>query len=165
MRVYLMRHGIAISRDDPNAPPEADRNLTPAGIEKTRAASRGLRTLGIEPDAVFTSPYLRAVETAEIACESLGFPANKIRHTDALTPDAKPAALFKELEDTKFEEVLCCGHAPNLDHVIAFAVRAPSAFTELKKAGVACLEVDSLSPVRAKLLWLQTAKSLRLLGK
>ncbi len=165
MRLYLMRHGIAISRDDPHSPPEAERSLTPTGIEKTRAASQGLRALGIEPGAVLTSPYLRAVETAEIACAALDFPANKIRRTDALKPEAKPAALFEELEGTKEDEILCCGHAPNLDHLIAFAVRAPSAFTELKKAGVACLGIESLSPGRAKLLWLHTAKSLRLLGK
>ena len=47
MIVHLFRHGIAIDREDPASPPEADRFLTPKGIAKTEAAARGLHALGI----------------------------------------------------------------------------------------------------------------------
>ena len=33
MRIYVVRHGAAIDRDDPKCPPEAERYLTLAGIE------------------------------------------------------------------------------------------------------------------------------------
>lgn len=161
MLLYLMRHGIAIDREDPECPPEPERHLTPKGIDKTRAAARGLRTLKMNPDLVLTSPYLRAVQTAEIVCVVLEIPVVHIRHTDTLLPSASPQMLFEELSKSKAEEVICFGHAPNLDEVIARAVHAPKSFTELKKAGVACLELDSISPLEGRLLWLLTARSLR----
>ncbi len=164
MILYLMRHGPAISRDDPDCPPETERHLTPKGIEKTRAAARGLRALKIRPEIMLTSPFLRAVQTAEIACATLEIPMDKLRRLDALKPDTIPVHLFEELARLKDEEVMCFGHAPHLDEVIGYAVRAPAAFTELKKAGVACLEIQSFSPPRASLLWLHSPKALRDLG-
>ena len=71
MRLYLMRHGMAIDREDPDCPPEAERYLTPKGIERTRAAAHGLLELNIKPTVLLTSPYVRAVQTGEIVCEVL----------------------------------------------------------------------------------------------
>ncbi len=165
MIIYLVRHGIAISREGPNAPAEAERYLTPKGIEKTKAVARGLRALSLQPELMLSSPYLRAIQTAEIVCSALEYPENKLRRTDALKPEAKPAALFEELSRLKAEEVMCFGHAPHMDEAIAYALRASSAFTALKKSGVACLEMESLSPPRGALVWLQTPKMLRLMRK
>ncbi len=161
MRLYLMRHGIAITREDPECPPEPERHLTPKGIDKTRAAANGLRALKINPDVVLTSPYLRAVQTAEITCVSLEIPVSRIRHTETLLPGASPQMLFEELSKAKADEVICFGHAPNLDEVIALAVHASKPFTELKKAGAACLEIDSISPIDGRLIWLLTSRALR----
>ena len=69
MRLYLMRHGIAIDREDVDCPPEPERYLTPKGIQRTRAAARGLRDLRIKPASLLSSPYVRAVQTGEIVCE------------------------------------------------------------------------------------------------
>jgi phosphohistidine phosphatase len=165
MRLYLVRHGIAINRDDPSSPAEVDRHLTPRGIERTRAAARGLAKLGVRAEIMFTSPFLRAVQTAEIFCEALGYPVKKIRRTDALKPDARPVQLLAEVARLKSDSVMCFGHAPNLDLVIAQALGCGSMITALKKAGVACLEFESYDSPRGLLLWLHTAKSLRLLGK
>src|SRR5581483_8354066 len=83
MRLYLMRHGIAIDREDPDCPPDPERFLTPKGIQRTRAAARGLRALRVKPAALLTSPYVRAVQTGEIVCEVLGLDAKQLRTTDA----------------------------------------------------------------------------------
>ena len=72
MLVYLMRHGIAQDRDDPESPPDPDRQLTRKGAERTAEVARGLRALGVKPGAVLTSPYLRAAQTAAIAETALG---------------------------------------------------------------------------------------------
>ncbi len=161
MLLYLMRHGIAISRDDPESPPEAERHLTPKGIERTRAAARGLRAIGLQPKVLLTSPYLRAVETAEIVCTVLKIPVSQLHRTDALKPEAPPALLFEELSRVKANEVICFGHAPHMDEAIAYSVGAPATFTSLRKAGVACLDVESFSPPRTILVWLLTTKILR----
>jgi len=165
MKVHLFRHGIAIDRADPACPSEADRFLTPKGVAKTEAAARGLRALGIKPGVILTSPFLRAVQTAEIACNALGYPVKKLRHTDALKSESKPADLFDELSGIEFDEVLCVGHAPNLDEIIAYAIGSDSTVTLLKKAGFASLEIDDFSPPRGSIVAIYTPKALRLLGE
>lgn len=140
MKLYLVRHGIAVARTDPKCPPEARRPLTPEGIQKTRAAALGLKALKIRPDLLITSPFVRAAETAEIFAEALGISRQKIRTSDALKPMADPAEFAKEIAQIRGREVMCFGHAPHLDLMIAHLVGAPMALTELKKAGVACLE-------------------------
>ena len=164
MILYLVRHGLAVDPTDPTSPPDPERPLTPKGIEKTRAAARGLRELGVGPDVMITSPYLRAAQTAEIACETLGFPRDKIRRSDALKPGANPAELFKELGRIRAKETMCFGHAPHLDQVVGYALGLRTVVTALKKAGVACLDVDSFAPPRAQLVWLCQPKMLRDLG-
>ena len=165
MLLYLMRHGIAIDREDPECPPDPERFLTKKGIEKSRAAALGLRALGIKPDAMLTSPLVRAVQTAEITAAALGFSRERIRKTDALIFGHKPVELFRELAHVRGKEVMCFGHAPHLDEVIAFALGCRSSVTALKKAGVACLELESISSPRGSLLWLHTPRSLRVLGE
>ena len=161
MRLYLMRHGIAIDRDDPNCPSETERYLTPKGVEKTRDAAEGLRKLRVKPSVLLTSPFVRAVQTGEITCEVLKLDSKKLRATDNLKPDAKPARLVEELSKMSDSEVICFGHAPMLDDFIAHTVKAPDAFTELKKAGVACLDIQTFSPLHVTVAWLMTARALR----
>lgn len=163
MRLYLMRHGIAIDREDSDCPSDPERYLTPKGIQRTRAAARGLRALRVKPTALLTSPLVRAVQTGEVVCEVLGLDSKQLRTTEALRPEAKPARLAEEL--TRLAgEVICFGHAPQIDEFIAHALKATALFTALKKSGVACLDIDSLAPLRATLLWVLTSRILRRLG-
>lgn len=140
MILYIVRHGIAVDKTDPKAPPDPERPLTAKGIQKTRAAALGLKELGVKPEVLITSPYVRAAQTAEIFAEALGFSTGKVRVTDSLKPPANPADFIKELAHLKGKEVMCFGHAPHLDQLIAQMVGARAVFTELKKAGAACLE-------------------------
>jgi phosphohistidine phosphatase SixA len=161
MRVYLMRHGIAIDRQDPDCPPDAERYLTSKGVDRTRDVAKGLRELRIRPSAFLTSPYVRAVQTGEIVCEVLHLDPKELRATDSLKPEAKPPRLGEELGKLSEEEIICFGHAPHLDDFITYAVKAAATFTSLKKAGVACLDIVDFSPLQANLEWLLTSWALR----
>jgi phosphohistidine phosphatase len=164
MLLYLVRHGIAIDRSDPKAPAEAERQLTAKGVQKSRAAALGLAELGAKPDVFLSSPYVRAVQTAEIFAEALGYSPRKIRMTDALKPAANPAEILKEIQRIRTKEIACFGHAPHMDLTIAQLSGSRAVYTELKKAGVACFE-HAAAHGRWTLLWLLTAKILRDLGK
>src|ERR1700683_437791 len=129
MLLYIVRHGIAIDRDDPDCPPEVERYLTSKGVERTREAARGLRRMDIRPDHALASPYVRAVQTAEIFCTALGLPESRIKKTEALKPEAPPRLLFEELTKSKAQEVICFGHGPNVGELIALATNAPNADT------------------------------------
>lgn len=163
MRVIILRHGIAHDRADPDCPVDADRALTDDGKKRVRKAAKGLREIGAVPTRILTSPYLRAKETAAIAAEALSIHESKITLTDALLPEAAPYALFHALYafHGSDEEILCVGHAPNVDKVIAVALtgeRAP--VTSLKKAGAAMLLVEDLPRTRGHLAWLLPPKVL-----
>jgi len=165
MLLYLMRHGIAQDRDDPEAPPDPDRQLTRKGAQRTREVARGLAALGVDPGAVLSSPYLRAVSSAQIAAHELGYSEDDVAQTDSLLPDCDPAHLFRELAGIAAGEVLCVGHAPSLDEICAYALgggRGP--LTRLKKAGVACVTIDDVAQPRGTLLWLLEPGMLRSLG-
>jgi phosphohistidine phosphatase len=165
MRLYLVRHGVAVDRDEPDCPPDTERPLTPKGMKKTHAAALGLFALGVKPDAVLTSPWLRSVQTAEIFCEVIGFSSSKIVRVDALKGTSTPAELFRELAKMKAKEVVCFGHEPHLHLVIGQVLHTSARITELKKAGVAFLELERISPPQGQLLALYPPKTLRLLGE
>jgi len=165
MHVYLIRHGIAVDREAPNCPPDTQRPLTPKGIKRSEAAARGLRALGVKPDAVLTSPWLRALQTAEIFCEALEFPSRKIIRADSLKGTSAPADLLRELHPLKAKTVLCFGHEPHLHLVISHVLHTSAKIAELKKAGLALLELERAMPPQGTLLALYPASTLRLLGK
>src|SRR5262249_39586859 len=52
--------------------PDFDRQLTEKGERQARAAGVALAAQGVDFAAVYTSPRVRARETARLACESLG---------------------------------------------------------------------------------------------
>jgi phosphohistidine phosphatase len=164
MLIYLVRHGIAIERDNPKCPPEPERFLTAEGVKKSRAVALGLKAIGAKPDAFLTSPYVRAAQTAEIFAEALGFTAERIRASDALKPGANPVMALQEISKFRAKELFCFGHAPHLDQLIAQMVNAHGVFTELKKAGVACVDHASAQG-RWILRWVLTPKMLRQLAK
>jgi phosphohistidine phosphatase len=165
MLLYLIRHGIAVDREAPNCPPDAERPLTPKGIKRSHAAALGLGALDVKPDAVLTSPWLRAVQTAEIFCEAMGYPAKKIIRVDALKGTASPADLLRELQRLKAKVVFCFGHEPHLHLVIGQVLHSGAKITELKKAGLAVLELERASPPQGRLLALYPASTLRQLAK
>src|SRR5215472_1107572 len=166
MQLYIVRHGIAIDREDPKSPSDPERFLTPEGLKKTREVAKGFDALGISPAVFLSSPYVRAMQTAEIFADQLNFAKAKIKQTDLLLPGAEAAAFFRELQRVARSEdtAVCFGHAPHLDELIAFALGTKRDVTQLKKAGLACLELTRISPPSATLAWLGTPKMLRKMG-
>src|SRR6516165_5846142 len=97
MLFYLVRHGIAIDREDPKCPAEAERYLTEEGIKKTRDVARGVASLTEKPDLLLSSPYVRAMQTAHLFATELKYPKQKVRKSNLLLPGSDVAALFRDL--------------------------------------------------------------------
>lgn len=166
MQLFIVRHGIAIDREDPKCPPDPERYLTEEGVKKTEGVAKGVAALGIAADLFLSSPYVRAVQTAELFAEVLEYPKQKIRRSDLLLPGAEPSLFFRELaRDKRSSAVFCFGHAPHLDDLIATALGLKYHVTSLKKAGAASIELRRLSPPSGQLVWLATPKLLRSAGK
>ena len=162
MQIYVVRHGIAIDREDPKCPPDPERYLTEEGIEKTKRVAAAVAALNVSPDLFLSSPYVRAVQTAEIFAAALDYAIPKIRRSDLLLPGAEPTLFFRELaKDKQTSTLFIFGHAPQLDDVIATALGSKHLITSIKKAGVALLELKRVSPPNGQLVWLATPKILR----
>jgi phosphohistidine phosphatase len=166
MEIYVVRHGIAIDREDPKCPPDPERYLTEEGIEKTKRVAAAVAALSATPDLLLSSPYVRALQTAEIFAAALDYPKPKIRRTDLLLPGSEPTLFFRELaKDKQTSTLFIFGHAPQLDDIIASALGSKHHIASLKKAGVALLELKRVSPPNGQLLWLAPPKLLRRAGK
>lgn len=166
MQLYIVRHGIAVDREDPKCPADPERFLTNEGIEKTREVAQGVAEVATVPDLMISSPYLRAVQTAEVFATVFEYSKQKIRKSDLLLPGAESLQLFRELsKDKDISAVFVFGHAPHLDDVIATAIGTKHHISSLKKAGVALVELKRLVPPSGELIWLATPKLLRKAGK
>ena len=65
--LWLLRHA-----DAADGVPDDARPLTEKGIRQAQAAGLALAQPGVRLDACLASPKLRAMQTAELACEPLG---------------------------------------------------------------------------------------------
>jgi phosphohistidine phosphatase len=65
--LWLLRHAEAA-----DGFPDDQRPLTKRGVTQAEAVGRALATLDAHIDACLSSPKLRALQTAELACEALG---------------------------------------------------------------------------------------------
>jgi phosphohistidine phosphatase SixA len=167
MMLYIVRHGIAVDREDPKSPADPERYLTPEGIKKTKeVAKRIAKLIEDTPKLFISSPYVRAMQTAEIFADAMDMAKAKIEKTELLLPGAEPSAFFRELARKKSPEgVMCFGHAPHLDELLSAALGTKKAISELKKSGVACVEMARMQPPEGKVVWLVTPRAVKKLSK
>ena len=91
--LYIMRHGIAVTRGAGSFADDSKRPLTPEGKMKVQEIAKGLLRLGFEVDWILTSPLVRAVETAEIVSDALR-PSVPTDFVEALKPGGSPEAVI-----------------------------------------------------------------------
>ena len=163
MNVYLMRHGIAQARNDPEVSSDDDRELTKKGAKKARKAAKGLRSLKIPFDRIITSPLPRARETAEIVAKVFDM-EEQIEEAAELTPQAPVESLAARLlEYRDCQELLLVGHQPFLGKAASLLLcRNESADIDLKKGGICCIELNELDMKKPGVLrWMLTPRQLR----
>jgi phosphohistidine phosphatase len=133
-QLWLLRHGEAEPHD---AAPDADRELTDRGREQSRAAGLALAALRIEVHLAFTSPKLRARETAVLACEALGI--EPIEHAALSGGFDGPAALELLAAAGTDQRVLVVGHEPDFSQVV---YDLTGGRVDFKKGGIAAVRLD-----------------------
>jgi phosphohistidine phosphatase len=153
-QLWLLRHGEAVPHE---SKPDADRELTPRGERQALAAGRGLAKLGVEFDACYTSPKVRAFDTARLACEALNIEpevedslANGFDREDALE------LLMRHGADAR---VLVVGHEPSFSQVVHDLTGGRIDF---KKGGIAAVRAERTSGELLALLRPRELESLAL---
>jgi phosphohistidine phosphatase len=159
--VYLMRHGIASPRCEVGID-DASRALTAEGAEKVRRISAGLHWLNVEFDEIWTSPLVRAHQTAEIVAATWAL-SGKVRIVTALEPGGDLQAVIDQLRSTSgLRGVILTGHEPDMGELAGQLICGrKGGAVRFKKGGVACIELDETLPGGCgELLWLLTPKQL-----
>lgn len=160
MTLYFVRHGLAIDREHPDCPEEAERYLTKKGVKKTLQVAQALKRSGLPFETMVSSPYRRALQTAWIFADVFERPHASVVVTETLLPQAGPRRFFHWLQKKNLPQPLIVGHAPNIDALMAYALGSQRPLTALKKSGVACLEMRDFAPGSALLRWLLTPRFL-----
>lgn len=146
MRLFLMRHGEA----EPLGRRDADRALTQTG----RAAVASKQSLLPDVDRLIVSPYLRALQTADIL---VGEGLN-VRHRlvdERVLPDCPLSPIIEELILPDIGDQLIVAHNPLLSSLVAELAGDEGAGVQLSPADVACLEADAWLPGCARLHWVR----------
>lgn len=159
MELYFFRHGHAEDAQGPDFDDYA-RKLTDKGIERTQAAGLALVKLNVKPARIYTSPRLRARQTADILSQSLGVePEARDEVNFGFNPHLIQPLIAELSNDAA---VLFVGHEPDLS--ITVGALTGGSDVEMKKGGVARVDLLARTPLRGILLWLLAPRMLEVMG-
>ena len=133
-QLWLLRHGEAEPHD---ARPDDERRLTDRGREQARVAGRALAALKVKIHLAFTSPKVRARDTAVLACEALGVEA--IDHATLFAGFDLADALELLAAAGPDQRLLVVGHEPDFSQVVHDLTGGR---IDLKKGGIAAVRLD-----------------------
>lgn len=162
--LYLVRHAVAAERGD-DWPDDTKRPLTTKGMSRFREAVKGLVWLGVGIDEIYSSPLVRAKQTADLLSEGLKERTN-VRMVDELAPGHEPSRVLAELgKRIKRRRVALVGHEPDLGELAAALIGAPRALA-FRKGGVCRIDVDRVGvSAHGSLIWFLPPKVLRKTGR
>ncbi|MGH7725164.1 MAG: phosphohistidine phosphatase SixA [Candidatus Eiseniibacteriota bacterium] len=166
MRLVLFRHGPAGSADAVRWPDDSGRPLSARGEEKTHRAAEGLAgLLGDDPVTIWTSPLIRAEQTARHLEAALRGRA-RVEVVEALAPGGSERAILDSLSRLAGDPtVVLVGHEPDLG-TLAGSLVSPGHPLALKKAGVCAIEFEGpAARGRGELAWFLPPRILRALPR
>jgi phosphohistidine phosphatase len=163
MDLLIVRHAIAVERGT-GGYEDDDRPLTEEGEARFQKAARGLARILPAPDALLTSPLIRAHRTAEIAAEAWGGRSLTVTPVLAGGSFAEMAVLLTQYRER--ELVALFGHEPDVSELLARILGTSHASRlEFKKGAAALVRLDGRLEGGGTLLWFLPPRVLRELGK
>lgn len=147
MKLILFRHGIAEERGIKEK--DELRELTPKGINKIEIAGKALKRL-INKDnyvSIWTSPLLRAVQTAETLHNSIK--KSDVSVLESISEDDFVSFQKQALSQPDEMTIIVVGHSPYLDE---WCLRITGVNLELKKGGAVFIEITEKPPLQGNVL-------------
>jgi phosphohistidine phosphatase len=138
--------------------------LTEEGIKKMRQAATGLRRLDYIPELIFSSPLIRARQTADILLEAFG-KGIELKILPALAPSGIRRELYQSIasHEKKLEGLMLVGHQPSLGEIAGEIIAgSPECYIEIKKGGACIIELArGADPPKGSMIALLTPAILR----
>jgi phosphohistidine phosphatase len=161
MLLLLVRHAHAGDRDSAQWPDDTLRPLTDKGRKTQAKVTKALGQLGLLPELILTSPWLRAAQTAEILQQGLALPSPPAPCL-ALAADPDLNALSAALGPPRGEKavVALVGHSPWMEELVGLLLTgaAHGLAVDFPKSGVVGIAADRIGPRAGTLRFLLRPK-------
>lgn len=155
MKLYFVRHGRAENREEWFRADEL-RPLTKEGIDRMKFAAAKMSGLELEPQAILTSPLVRARQTADLLADVLRV---QVVELAALGPGFGLAHLEEALEPfADAESLVLVGHEPDFSFTVEGLIGGGR--VTVKKGSLIRVDLFSLKPPRGELVWIIPPKML-----
>ena len=134
MRLYLIRHGISLPEEK-----DPEKSLSQEGKEQTQKIAEFLKTKSVKVDAIWHSPKLRAIQTAQIISKSIFCP--EIQERNDLNPLDSVEKFPEEIQSLN-KDLMIVGHLPFLQKLASLLLSGSETnqFISYKNSGAVCLE-------------------------
>ena len=162
MKVYLVRHGIALDLGEQGILRDADRPLSERGMHRTREVAQAFARTEPAPDVIGSSPLVRADQTARIFHDVFGKQA-PVESCPFMKPGGRAEHLVTWLQARDGDtSVMVVGHMPDLTFMTYDLLKSkPDHPLPFKKAGIASVAFDREPGLgRGELLWLKQPQDL-----
>ena len=157
MELYFLRHGDAVTGESWKGK-DGKRPLSAPGAALMEREAAAIARLCGRVDVILCSPSLRARQTAEIVVRKLGR-RELLEVEERLSPGFgvdELAAILRERHGAG--ALLLVGHEPDFSKMIGQLIGGGD--VEMKKAAVARVDCNDISPGSGVLQWLVTPKLL-----
>lgn len=136
LQLYLVRH-----EDAGEAEQDEHRSLTEFGRQRMRKTARFCLDQGVVLDAIFTSPLVRAVQTAEILAEGLGFDGPIDAHAEIAFPSRiETLTRLIDRAPANWRGLALVGHEPTLGQLAHHLLGEAARLRGMRKGAVLALE-------------------------
>ena len=163
MKLYLLRHGIAVNLGKKGCETDDKRILTDKGRKTARKIAGSLLKLKCTPKLILTSPLIRCVDTALIISKKLSS-KTRLEECKLLAPGMSLDGTVQMLQQRKEKSIMLVGHSPDLSILASILIsgKTHSAIT-LKKAGICnIIFADKIKAGSGQMEWLLTPEQLLL---
>jgi phosphohistidine phosphatase len=144
MELYLLRHGSAEERSSTGR--DADRALSAEGVAGLQRVLELARRAGVQPSLILSSPYARAVQTAEIASRTLQY-SGKVLQVAAFAPDSSPFRAWEEIRVHEGEgSILVAAHEPLLSSTVAWLAGSTRVMIRFVPGAMVRIDFEAIGP-------------------
>jgi len=146
MELYFFRHGEATPASVGGT--DEARELTARGRQESRSMAEALLRAGLRPEAIYTSPLVRARQTGEILGEVFGLPpqADERLRCGAASGDVQALAAERGLA-----RIIFVGHEPDLSTIVR---QLTGGQVKMRTSSCARVDADRVEPGLGILVWL-----------
>jgi phosphohistidine phosphatase len=151
--LLIVRHAHAEEFHPEHPGQDEPRRLTAEGVQVARGMFGHLHRLGIQPDAIWTSPLERTRHTAEIGRELLGL-RQPVESVGALTPHGTPEAVARLLPACPHRFLMIVGHNPGVSEFVSLLTSDGKLEIGFERAAMAHVRVMMRKgQLRGELAW------------